>query len=134
MTDAVETLTRRLRRVYWIVAVVAIVAALATTASIYQRRRIVYLEERSERFTALCYTLGESMRDTRLGLDELTAPGHVPRFGEMPQAEVLGRIYQDLPLLYDCVPDDWHDISKCIGNRDCSGETLTDALAKLPTR
>jgi hypothetical protein len=136
MNDNLVTLTRRLRRTRQTLGVVAIVGALATSASIYQRRRIGQLEERADRYADLCYSLGESIRDTRRGVDELTAPGHVPRFGETPerQADLQGRIYQDLPFLYYCVPDEWPEISRCLGNHECTGEALADALAKLPTR
>jgi hypothetical protein len=124
MNDNLVTLTRRLRRTRQTLGVVANVG------------RIGQLEERADRYADLCYSLGESIRDTRRGVDELTAPGHVPRFGETPerQADLQGRIYQDLPFLYYCVPDEWPEISRCLGNHECTGEALADALAKLPTR
>ena len=133
MTDA---LSRRLRRTQWILAIVAMIGALAVAQSIYEWHRIVRLEERADRYSDLCYALGGSIRDTRRSVDELTAPGHAPRFGETPerQAELQGRIYQDLPFLYYCVPDEWHEISRCLGSRECTGEALASALAKLPTQ
>ena len=136
MTDKLVTLTRRLRRTRQTIVVISTLGALATSASIYEQRRIGQLEERADRYADLCYSLGDSIRDTRRGVDELTAPGHVPRFGETPerQAELQGRIYQDLPFLYYCVPDEWHEISRCLGDRGCTGEALAGALAKLPTR